>query len=60
MSLTILEVLENAKYNLDGQMPQIQVPLAKEQLANAIKCLENGYGAFETFEETMLTEEKPE
>lgn len=58
MSVTILEVLENAKYNFDGQMPQIQVPLAKEQLNNAITALENGYGAFDTFEEEMLTKEK--
>lgn len=58
MSLTILEVLENAQYNMDGQMPQIQLPMAKEQLGNAIKALENGYSIDETFEPDMLTKEK--
>lgn len=55
MSLTILEVLENARYNMGGQVPQVQLPLAKEQLENAIKALENGYSPDDDFDEEMLS-----
>ena len=59
MSITILEVLENAEYNLnDGSMPQIQVPMAKEQLSNAIKALNNGYNIDDDYNEDMLTNQK--
>ena len=60
MSVTILEVLENAKYNLNGTVPEIQLPLAKQQLKNAIKALENGYDIDDDFDEKMLTKIKNE
>ena len=45
MSVTILEALENAKYNLDNiQTIGIGLlPLIKEQLGNSIILLEKGY-----------------
>ena len=57
MSITIIEVLENAQYNLEGNVP-MQISMAKEQLGNAIKTLENGYDAFDDYNEDMLTTEK--
>ena len=44
MAVTILEALQNANYNLDHaqRLPAI-IPLAKEQLNNAVTLLEKGY-----------------
>lgn len=51
MSVSILEALENANYNLDNlaKMPML-LPLVKEQLNNAIVLLEKGYGIWEQVE----------
>lgn len=45
MSVSILEALQNANYNLDNlaRMPML-LPLVKEQLNNAIVLLGKGYG----------------
>ena len=44
MSVSILEALQNANYNLDNlaRMPML-LPMVKEQLNNAIVLLEKGY-----------------
>lgn len=44
MSVSILEALQNANYNLDNlvRMPML-MPLVKGQLNNAIVLLEKGY-----------------
>lgn len=54
MSLTILEVLGNAKYNLieNKGVPVAQV-VGVEQLKNAVTLLEKGYGLNEDFETVM-------
>jgi len=39
MSISIIETLENAKYNYNGKM-EFQKEMAKEQLTNAIAGLE--------------------
>lgn len=58
MSLTILEVLENASYNLQNMhSPAIQLPMAKEQLKNAIKLLNDGKDLYDEFKEEDLTED---
>ena len=46
MAVTILEALENANYNLDNvaKLGLALLPLAKEQLNNAVVLLEKGYG----------------
>lgn len=65
MSVTILETLENAKYNLDNvaRMPML-LPLVKEQLHNAIELLNKGYDIFDEvdplLEEYGSVEEVPE
>ena len=44
MSLSIIETLQDAEYNLDNVMKTlIALPLAKSQLHNAIVLLEKGY-----------------
>jgi hypothetical protein len=44
MSVTILEGLMNAEYNLkNNALGRIQVDLALEQLHNAVTLLEKGY-----------------
>lgn len=44
MSVTILEALQNAQYNLcEGQIPAQKI-IGKSQLTNAISLLEKGYG----------------
>lgn len=43
MSVTIMEALMNAKYNLiEGRIP-LQMQMGKEQLNNAVTLLEKGY-----------------
>jgi len=53
MSLTILEVLENAKYNLKSDMA-FQKEIGLRQLSNAITCFENGMKANDDFDEAKL------
>ena len=49
--MTILEVLENAEYNLTNKRGlEIMADVGREQLHNAIVLLEKGYGLFDTFE----------
>ena len=48
MSVSIIETLQNAEYNLDNVMKtsilsSLALPLAKSQLHNAIVLLEKGY-----------------
>jgi len=44
MSVTILEALQNANYNLDNCMKGLPLlPLVKEQLYNATELLDKGY-----------------
>jgi len=52
MSVSILEALENANYNLDNLrvMGLGMVPLIKEQINNAVVLLEKGYGIDEEVE----------
>ena len=51
MSLSVLDVLRNAEYNLvNGVMP-IQIDLAIEQLKNAIKQLDKNPDANELYAE---------
>jgi len=42
MSVTILEVLQNADHNINATHP-VQIEMGKEQLKNAIVLLEKGY-----------------
>ena len=43
MSVTIMEALMNAKYNLiEGRIPW-QIQMGKKQLKNAVTMLEKGY-----------------
>ena len=49
MSLTILEVLENADYNLQNAKMDFQIHLAKEQLHNALEQIDQGKGLEDTF-----------
>ena len=48
MSVSIMECLQNAKYNLNNaiKMPML-MPMVKEQLNNAITLLDKGYGIWE-------------
>jgi len=52
MSVSILEALQNANYNLDNlkTMGIGMLPLVKEQLNNAVILLEKGYGIDEEVE----------
>jgi len=51
MSVSIIECLQNAKYNLDNvqKMPML-MPMVKEQLNNAIVLLEKGYSIWDEVE----------
>jgi len=49
MAVTILEALQNARYNLiDNKGVGLAWMIGKEQLDNAIILLEKGYGLYET------------
>ncbi len=50
MAVTIMEVLQNAQYNLNNN-GYIGLAIAKEQLNNAIEQIENGKGLYDEFEE---------
>jgi len=51
MSVTIIECLQNANYNLKNiaKMPML-LPMVQEQLNNGIALLEKGYGIYEEVE----------
>ena len=51
MSVSILECLQNAKYNLDNaiKMPML-MPMVKEQLNNAVELLDKGYNIWDEVE----------
>lgn len=51
MSVSIIECLQNANYNLENvaKMPML-LPMVKEQLNNAIVLLEKGYGIYDEVE----------
>lgn len=51
MALTVLEVLQNAEYNLKNGTLPFQKELAVEQLSNAIKQLEDDGDAYKDFVE---------
>lgn len=57
MSTTVIEALENAKMNIETgkQLPAI-LPLAAEQLNNAIKALKNGKGINDVIQESVFDE----
>lgn len=49
--MTILEVLQNARYNLcEGKIP-FQIEIGKQQLNNAMDQLESGKSLDDEFEE---------
>lgn len=52
MSVSILEALQNAEMNLKNVrvLGMAILPLAQEQLHNAITLLEKGYGKYEEVE----------
>ena len=51
MSVSIMECLQNAKYNLDNaiKMPML-MPMVKEQLNNAVELLDKGYSIWDEVE----------
>ena len=51
MSVSIMECLQNAKYNLDNaiKMPML-MPMVKEQLNNAVELLDKGYDIWDEVE----------
>lgn len=50
MAVTILEALENAKYNLEMEALSFQREIGLKQLNNAIILLERGYDAYDEVE----------
>ena len=56
MSVSILEALQNANYNLDNlkAMPMLY-PMVKEQLNNAVTLLDKGYSIW-TEVESLIEE----
>jgi len=55
--MTILEVLENADYNLQNAEIDMQIQMAKEQLHNALILISKGLGLEDEFDEEKLTSE---
>ena len=51
MSVSIMEALQNANYNLDNlkSMPML-LPMVKEQLNNAVTLLDKGYDIWDEVE----------
>lgn len=51
MSVSILECLQNARYNLDNvvKVPML-MPMVKEQLNNAVELLDKGYSIWDEVE----------
>lgn len=56
MSITIIEVLENALYNLQKRVFEPQRKVGLNQLENAIILLKNGRSPFDDFNEDKLKE----
>ena len=54
MTLSILEVLENAKHNLGPRVMPFQRTIGMEQLSNAIELLFNGKLPDDEFDEKDL------
>lgn len=50
MSVSILEALQNANYNLQNAVIPMQTAIAKEQLNNAVVLLEKGYSIYDEVE----------
>lgn len=57
MSLTILEVLENADYNLQEARLPMQIDIAKDQLHNALNLLNQGMKLEDDFDKAKLSRE---
>lgn len=57
MSLTIMEVLYNAQFNLKAGALEIQHTIGRNQLDNAIKLLEKGKKLDDDFNEDDLDRE---
>ena len=51
MSVSIMECLQNARYNLDNaiKIPML-MPMVKEQLNNAVELLDKGYDIWDEVE----------
>lgn len=54
MSLTILEVLENADYNLQEAKLPMQIEIGKDQLHNALDLIDQGMTLEDDFDESKL------
>lgn len=54
MSLTIYEVLCNARYNLENAVFPFQIEMAKQQLANALDAIDSGKTLDDVWEEAQL------
>ena len=50
MSVTIMEVLQNAKFNLAEASHPAQRRIGINQLSNAVTLLEKGYGLYDNFD----------
>lgn len=61
MSVSILEVLQNAKYNIiENKFVPIARAIGEGQLKNAVILLEKGYGLEEDFDTVMNHHSKVE
>lgn len=47
MSVTILEALQNANYNIRNASMTFQLQMGKEQLNNAVTLLDKGYDLYD-------------
>ena len=52
MSVTIMDILENAEYYLEGDGRMW--PIAKDQLHNTVTLLNKGYGLYDTVDVDFL------
>ena len=59
MSVTILDAIRNADYNLRNNMP-LALPIARNQLRNAVVFLEKGYGLGENIDQLLEKYPNPE
>ena len=54
MSLTLIETLENAEYNLTRDYPDpVNVRMARSQVANVRTLLEKGYDAYDDLDRLL-------
>jgi hypothetical protein len=53
MSCSILEVLQNADYNINESKMGFQTQIGKTQLHNAVELLNKGYTLEDDFDEVM-------